>query len=69
MGLNFAKTSNPNGSGLPYWPSYDEKKNIQYLNNQVEGKPIDELQLKRINFLSGFRTEGIFPMRWRTDVN
>ena len=66
---NFAKTSNPNGSGLPYWPSYDEKKNIQYLNNQVEGKPIDELQLKRFHFLSGFRTEGIFPMRWRTDVN
>ena len=24
--VNFAKTGNPNGTGLPYWPSFDETK-------------------------------------------
>ena len=24
--INFAKTGNPNGKGLPYWPSFDEDK-------------------------------------------
>ena len=24
--MNFAKTVNPNGKGLPYWPSFDETK-------------------------------------------
>ncbi len=24
--VNFAKTGNPNGAGLPYWPSFDEAK-------------------------------------------
>jgi para-nitrobenzyl esterase len=24
--VNFAKTCNPNGKGLPYWPSFDESK-------------------------------------------
>ena len=24
--VNFAKTGNPNGAGLPYWPSFDETK-------------------------------------------
>jgi len=24
--VNFAKTGNPNGKGLPYWPSFDKDK-------------------------------------------
>jgi para-nitrobenzyl esterase len=24
--VNFAKTGNPNGKGLPYWPTFDEAK-------------------------------------------
>jgi para-nitrobenzyl esterase len=24
--VNFAKTCNPNGAGLPYWPSFDDAK-------------------------------------------
>ena len=27
--VNFIKTGNPNGSGLPNWPAYDAKTNYQ----------------------------------------
>ena len=32
--VNFAKTGNPNGKGLPYWPAFDEKKptTMQFAN-------------------------------------
>ena len=36
---NFAKTGNPNGSGLPVWPSYDPRKN-EVLEFQIDGKPV-----------------------------
>ena len=32
--VNFAKTGNPNGEGLPYWPVYDEKEpTVMQFNN------------------------------------
>lgn len=37
--VNFAKTGNPNGTGLPDWPAYSPKKN-QILDVQADGKPV-----------------------------
>jgi para-nitrobenzyl esterase len=37
--VNFAKTGNPNGNGLPVWPVYSSKKN-QILDIQADGKPV-----------------------------
>ena len=37
--VNFAKTGNPNGKGLPEWPTYNPKKN-EILDIQPDGKPV-----------------------------
>jgi para-nitrobenzyl esterase len=37
--VNFAKTGNPNGKGLPEWPVYSSKKN-EILDIQPDGKPV-----------------------------
>jgi para-nitrobenzyl esterase len=37
--VNFAKTGNPNGNGLPNWPMYSSKKN-EILDVQSDGKPV-----------------------------
>ena len=37
--VNFAKNGNPNGNGLPEWPSYSSKKNM-ILDVQADGKPV-----------------------------
>ncbi len=37
--VNFAKTGNPNGKGLPNWPAYSPKTN-EILDVQPDGKPI-----------------------------
>jgi len=37
--VNFAKTGNPNGGGLPLWPLYNPKTN-QILDVQPDGKPV-----------------------------
>lgn len=37
--VNFAKTGNPNGNGLPEWPVYSPKTN-KILNIQPDGKPV-----------------------------
>jgi para-nitrobenzyl esterase len=37
--VNFAKTGNPNGTGLPKWPVYSPKKN-EILDIQSDGKPV-----------------------------
>ena len=39
--VNFAKTGNPNGKGLPEWPLYDPKKN-EILDVQSDGKPVSK---------------------------
>ena len=37
--VNFAKTGNPNGNGLPNWPKYDPKKG-QILDVQLDGNAV-----------------------------
>jgi len=37
--VNFARTGNPNGTGLPKWPLYSHKKN-EILDIQSDGKPV-----------------------------
>jgi para-nitrobenzyl esterase len=37
--VNFAKTGNPNGNGLPKWPIYNSKSN-EILDIQSDGKPV-----------------------------
>lgn len=37
--VNFAKTGNPNGEGLPKWPVYTPQKN-EILDVQSDGKPV-----------------------------
>jgi para-nitrobenzyl esterase len=37
--VNFARTGNPNGAGLPNWPQYSTKKN-EILDIQPDGKPV-----------------------------
>jgi para-nitrobenzyl esterase len=37
--VNFAKTGNPNGTGLPQWPVYSPEKN-EILDIQSDGKPV-----------------------------
>ncbi len=37
--VNFAKTGNPNGDGLPLWPLFDQKTN-EILDVQPDGKPV-----------------------------
>jgi para-nitrobenzyl esterase len=37
--VNFAKTGNPNGEGLPEWPVYSREKN-EILDIQSDGKPV-----------------------------
>jgi len=37
--VNFAKTGNPNGDGLPKWPLYNPNTN-EILDVQADGKPV-----------------------------
>lgn len=46
---NFAKTGNPNGSGLPLWPIYDNQKE-EILNIYLNGKPVAEPDPRKARF-------------------
>jgi para-nitrobenzyl esterase len=61
--VNFATHGDPNGSGLPTWPAYDESDIVQILDTTIEARR--NPQAARFRFLDGFRQDGVLPMRWR----
>ncbi len=61
--VNFATHGNPNGSGLPHWPTYGNEGMIQNLGKTVESQR--NVQATRFRFLASYRTDGIFPTDWR----
>ena len=54
--INFAKTGNPNGKGLPYWPSFDKDKptTMQFSNG---ASLIDRPNREQIDFIDRFFAE------------
>jgi hypothetical protein len=53
--VRFAKTGNPNGSGLPSWPAV-QRTALQYLEfgDEIHVRHLDAERLKRLNFLAGY---------------
>jgi para-nitrobenzyl esterase len=47
--INFAKTGNPNGSGLPNWPAYN-KQNQDMLDIELDGKIISKPDPRKARF-------------------
>jgi len=47
--INFAKTGNPNGNGLPVWPLYDNQKE-EILDVELDGKPVSKPDPRKIRF-------------------
>ena len=55
---NFAKASNPNGSGLPEWPAYEAKTGFEVMHLDVPPKAALDGQRARYQFLDAHRPEG-----------
>jgi para-nitrobenzyl esterase len=58
--VNFARTGNPNGSGLTDWPAYSPKKN-EILDVQADGKPVGKPDPRkaRLDVIEKARNMGI----------
>ncbi|MBR0835037.1 carboxylesterase family protein [Bradyrhizobium manausense] len=61
--VNFATRGDPNGPGLPPWPSHDESDVVQILGNTIQARPNPHAD--RFGFLGSFREHGVLPRRWR----
>ncbi len=47
--VNFAKTGNPNGEGLPVWPTYNSQKD-EILDIELDGKPVGKSDPRKARF-------------------
>jgi len=47
---NFAKTGNPNGEGMPVWPSYDKAGGYQVMHLDVSVAPAPDSHRDRLEF-------------------
>ena len=47
--VNFAKTGNPNGEGLPVWPGYNSQKD-EILDIELDGKPVSKPDPRKARF-------------------
>lgn len=47
--VNFAKTGNPNGDGLPNWPLYNPQKE-EILDIELDGKPVSKPDPRKARF-------------------
>ena len=47
--VNFAKTGNPNGEGLPVWPEYNTQKD-EILDIELDGKPVSKPDPRKARF-------------------
>jgi para-nitrobenzyl esterase len=57
--INFARTGDPNGSGLPQWPAFTEKdQKVMFFNTGASAKPIPNLEkLKAFDAYYSWRRE------------
>jgi len=57
--INFARTGDPNGSGLPHWPAFTEKdQRVMFFNGTAIAKPIPNLEkLKAFDSYYSWRRE------------
>jgi len=54
--VNFAKSGNPNGPGLPEWKTYDKQSgNILLIGDKIESKPA--LYKRELDFLEKFNSK------------
>ncbi len=61
---NFAKRGNPNGAGLPTWPTIGSQgSHVLTLDNNP--RATSNPDLARFKFLARYRQNGRFPQQWR----
>ncbi|GAA2974091.1 hypothetical protein [Streptomyces enissocaesilis] len=61
---NFAIRGDPNGTGLPTWPTY-QGAGRSLMNLSATPAAITEPDTARLRFIASFRDNGRFPAAWR----